>query len=71
MPVSLHRELAETAKYQRVSINQLACVALAGSLGRMNSGPIPDDVGDPHGLSKVGPGFESIMRSMGFDETDD
>ena len=35
MPKTLHRELFDTAIAQRVSMNQLICVALAGALERM------------------------------------
>jgi hypothetical protein len=72
MPVALHRELAETASLQRVSLNHFACVALATVLARVKVEPVPDiDPPDRPGITTAGPGFDVIMRSMGYSHPDD
>lgn len=71
MPVSLHRELAEAAALEKVSINHFACVALATVLARVKIEPMTDDASDSHGITSVGPGFDAIMRSMGYGHPDD
>jgi HicB-like protein involved in pilus formation len=72
MPVSLHRELTEAASLQRVSINQFACVALATVLARVKVEQVPDmNPSDRQGITVAGPGFDAIMRSMGYDHPDD
>jgi len=72
MPVALHRELAEAASLQRVSINHFACVALATVLARVKVEQVPDmDPRDSQGITVAGPGFDTIMRSMGYEHPDD
>jgi hypothetical protein len=73
MPIGLHRELAETAAQQRVSMNQLICVAVAGALERVRDLPSRSDSYSPfepapRGIASVGPDFDAIMRSMGYDD---
>lgn len=69
MPIGLHRELAQAAAAQRVSMNQLVCIALAGALGRMSDDPPTANFGADrfHGMAQI-TDFDSIMRSMGYDD---
>jgi hypothetical protein len=83
MPKRLHREVFETAIAERVSMNQLICVALAGALERMNVERTRADAerneipsiglggGGRSSLSQSGAAFDSIMGSMGYEDHED
>ena len=71
MPISLHRELAHAAVEQKVSMNQLVCIALAGALERRHNDPARPYSGTKGQSAPVGSDFDAIMRSMGYDDPDD
>jgi hypothetical protein len=68
IPVSLHRELAESAAIQRVSMNQFVSLAIAGALERLRE---PPPKFDPF-KAAFGPptetNYDGIMGSLGYED---